>query len=42
MVKLTYPRSTSRGYGTQWDLNSGRGTAFHSEYHGLIRGIFND
>ena len=25
MVKLTYPRSTSRGHGTPWDLNSGRG-----------------
>ena len=23
MVKLTCPRSTSRGYGTRWDLNSG-------------------
>ena len=25
MVKLTYPRSTSRSRGTRWDLNSGRG-----------------
>ena len=25
MVELTYPRSTSRGHGTRWDLNTGRG-----------------
>ena len=25
MAKLTCPRSTSRGFNTRWELNSGRG-----------------
>ena len=37
MVKLTCPRSTSRGHGTRWHLNSGSGIRLPHQislYHG--------
>ena len=40
MVKLTYPRSTSRNHGTRWDLNSCRGIRIPHRvplYHGPIK-----